>query len=177
MTTISGVRVRPAPAYEPPYDDERSGDRWDLRVVQPLLEPPAPVVLRRRIGQRSTPASPSPSPTATPATTAAAVRFARTCVEILNGYRPVGHFRALASPLAAGAVVEAMVDAGRRLREARRTRHELVRLRSVRTCEPRPGVAELALVVAHTTTHRAWALAYRLERRHGRWLCTAAAML
>lgn len=173
--TMLGVRVRPAPAYEPPYDDERSDDWWDLRVVQPLLEPPAPVVLRRRAGDRSS--STPPLPTATPATTAAAVRFAKTCVEILNGYRPIGHFRALASPLAAGAVVAAMVDAGRRLREASRTRHELVRLRSVRTCEPRPGVAELAVVVVHASTRRAWALAYRLERRHGRWLCTAAAML
>jgi hypothetical protein len=116
-----------------------------------------------------------------------AARFVNTCLEILNGYRPVNHFRALADPLAAATVLAEMTRAVGRLRPATRGRG-LVRLRAMRTCEPRPGVAEIALVVgAQTATTagraagpdagRAWGLAYRLERQHGRWQCTAARLL
>jgi hypothetical protein len=110
-----------------------------------------------------------------------------TCLEILNGYRPVNHFRALADPLAAATVLAEMTRAVGRLRPATRGRG-LVRLRAMRICEPRPGVAEIALVVGTQTATtagraagpdagRAWGLAYRLERQHGRWQCTAARLL
>jgi len=52
----------------------------------------------------------------------------------------------------------------------------------MRTCEPRVGVAEIAIVVGcrapvGRTDGRAWGLAFRLERQHGRWQCTAAQLL
>lgn len=40
------VRVRPVPAYEPPYDDERYPDPW-VALVQPQLELPPPTALKR----------------------------------------------------------------------------------------------------------------------------------
>jgi hypothetical protein len=211
------VRLRPAPAYEPPYDDELPADAWGAGPLQPLLDlpppfAPAPVTDR--------PASYPPASTGvTPATAAAARQFTQACLEILNGYRPVAHFRALAHPLEAAAVLAAMTLAYRRLRQAT-GRDMLLRRRTMRTCEPRPGVAEIALVIGVDPPPRGraparapagrptpanrlrpanrlapavpvrsvrgrdraaspvvWALAYRLEQRHGRWLCTAAQLL
>ncbi|HEU4425851.1 MAG TPA: Rv3235 family protein [Pilimelia sp.] len=51
----------------------------------------------------------------------------------------------------------------------------LVGLGQLRVCEPRGGAAEVAAVLR--TTGRAWALAFRLERRQGAWLCTTARLL
>lgn len=124
-------------------------------------------------------------PAASPTTTTAAVRFINTCLEIFNGYRPVTHFRSLASPLEAGEVVAEMTQALRRLRHAARRstsrRDGLIKLRRMRTCQPLPGVAEVAVVIGlggnAARDQPAWALAYRLEQRHGRWLCTTARML
>lgn len=185
------IRILPAPAYDPPYDDERPPDWWLPGTVQPLLElPPLP---DRTVAANQPPraaASPADRPTAAASaqTTVAATRFVNTCLEILNGYRPVSHVRDLADPLAAATVLDAMAQAAGRLRPAAR-RDGLVKLRVMRTCEPRPGVAEIALVVGTRSgaggglragrqhPGQAWALAFRLEQRHGRWLCTAARML
>lgn len=199
------VRIRPAPAHDPPYDEERPSGWSAPDAVQPLLElpgipgaePPRPgrTGSDRRPDQAWPDQAPADQPPpgiagASPATTAAAARFVNTCLEILNGYRPVTHFRALSSPLAAANVLEAMTHAVRKLRPVAR-RDGLVKLRAMRTCEPRPGVAEIALVVAVGLGHRAggpptrpdrplgraWGLAYRLELQHGRWHCTAARLL
>jgi hypothetical protein len=194
------VRVLPAPAYDPPYDEDRPAGWWPPDLVQPLLElpglagtvsatgrepaaGPAPGVDRPPGGVDPTPGVGRP-PAASPPTVAAAARFVNTCLEILNGYRPVSHFRALADPLATAAVLAEMTRAVSRLGPLVR-REGLVRLRAMRTCEPRPGVAEIALVVGVRSGQppgagghgQAWALAYRLERQHGRWHCTAARLL
>lgn len=188
------IRILPAPAYDPPYDDEHPPDWWLPGTIQPLLElPPLPsrtVPADRAAGTGRTEPPERPTPAASPQTTAAAARFVNTCLEILNGYRPVSHVRSLADPLAAASVVDAMSGAAGRLRPVAR-RDGLVKLRVMRTCEPRPGVAEIALVVgvrhgsgrgggdrtARSAVGRAWGLAFRLELRGGRWLCTAARML
>jgi hypothetical protein len=200
------VRVRPAPAYDPPYDEERPSDWFDPEALQPLLELPGlpGTGRRRRPGPPDRPACtgwPGQVPAgASPPTTAAAARFVNICLEIINGYRPVTHFRALSAPLAAASVLEAMTEAVHRVRPATR-RGGLVKLRAMRTCEPRPGVAEIALVIAIDggpgpsqgepanrgptgsrtgrtgPTRQAWGLAFRLERQPGRWQCTAAGML
>ena len=190
MWTISGVvRLRSAPAYDPPYDDERPPEWWGPGVVQPLLEMPAPPATER---ERDRPAwRPAPAgvagapgrtqPAASPATTAAATLFVNICLEILNGYRAVTHVRVLAHPLAAPAVLSEMSRAVQRLRRAARGGggDQLVKLRTMRTCEPRPRVAEIAVVVGRAagTGRDTWALAFRLEQANGRWLCTAAALL
>jgi uncharacterized protein DUF6459 len=167
------VRLRSAPAYDPPYDDELPTQWWGAGALQPLLELPAA-------------ASPEPFGAA-PATIAAATRFVQACLEILNGYRPLTHVRVLADPLEMTAVLAEMTRAVRRLRPAA-GREALVKLRTMRTCEPRPGVAEIAVVVGaelptrdgpaqRARSQAVWALAYRLEQRHARWLCTAATLL
>lgn len=154
---------------------------------QPAAEPPTPV--RPITGASLTtstaePGRPQRTLPAAPPTTTAAVRFINTCLEIFNGYRPVAHFRTLASPLEAGRVVAEMTQALRRLRRSTSTsrhRDRLIKLRRMRTCQPRPDVAEVAVVIGvggnAVRGQSAWALAYRLERQHGRWLCTAARML
>jgi hypothetical protein len=188
MMTISGVvRVRSAPAHDPPYDDERPPEWWGPgAAVQPLLELPAPAAPERDpdppAWRSRAPAAGglgNPPPAASPATTAAATRFVNTCLEILNGYRAVTHVRLLAHPLAAATVLSEMSRAVRRLRRAARGGDQLIKLRTMRTCEPRPRVAEIAVVVGRGTGpgQDTWALAFRLEQAHGRWLCTAAALL
>ncbi|MPZ27098.1 MAG: hypothetical protein GEV12_11975 [Micromonosporaceae bacterium] len=194
------IRILPVPAYDPPYDDERPPDWWLPGTVQPLLElPPLTGPTTTAVGASGpdrplragrVDATDRPGTVASTQTTAAAARFVNTCLEILNGYRPVAHFRALSDPLAAATVLDAMAHAVDRLRPMAR-RDGLVKLRVMRTCEPRPGVAEIALVVGirgdpgagaggrvgRDRVGQAWGLAFRLERRLGRWLCTAARML
>jgi hypothetical protein len=199
------VRLRSVPRCDPPYDDERPADMWAATTAQPLLDlpppaaggrrfgPPAPVVapepVHRQVPQAAARAGGEPwlgPPAANSATTTAAVRFVNTCLEIFNGYRAVGHFRSLACPLSATNVVAEMTQALRRLRRSSgRAGHRgsPIKLRRMRTCQPQPGVAEIAVVIgvgsagAANRAAAAWALAYRLEQRHGRWLCTAARML
>jgi hypothetical protein len=213
--------VRPAPSYDPPYDEDRPAGWWPPDLLQPLLElpglagagwpasPPGPADQGPGPDRRSRPARPAagPPPAASPPTVAAAARFVNTCLEILNGYRPVAHFRSLSDPLAAAEVLAEMTRAVRRLRPTTR-QPGLVKLRAMRTCEPRPGVAEIALVVGVGVgvgaggagrpagagpaaggdrraagggrtgrDARVWALAFRLECQHGRWQCTAAQLL
>jgi Family of unknown function (DUF6459) len=184
MLTITGiVHVRSAPACDPPYDDERPPEWWGPGVVQPLLELPAtpaaergpdrPAWRRAQAGVAGGPGRPHPP------TTAAVVRFVNTCLEILNGYRAVTHVRVLAHPLAASTVLSEMSQAVRRLRRAARGGDQLIKLRTMRTCEPRPRVIEVAVVVGRGSGagQDTWALAFRLEQVHGRWLCTAAQLL
>ncbi|GFJ91531.1 hypothetical protein Prum_051730 [Phytohabitans rumicis] len=73
--------------------------------------------------------------------------------------------------------VSACLDRADTLRRARQQARSIrrpsafVQLKQIRVCEPRPGVAEVAAALA--LAERTWALAYRLERRRGAWLCTA----
>lgn len=188
------VRLRAAPRYDPPYDDEHSGELWMVNPVQPLLSlarppcPPAtPPTARSRPGAATVPAPLPPVAAKSPPATAA-VRFVNTCLEIFNGYRPVSHFRALASPLAAATVHTEMTHALRRLRRAASRGGTMIKLRQMRTCLPQPTVTEIAAVIGTAPARhqsgtgpqapqRAWAFASRLEYLHGRWLCTAARVL
>jgi hypothetical protein len=135
----------------------------------------------RPTGRRRPPARPEAPPlppdalaSATPEARQVARRFLNTCVEILNGYRPVAHIRPLATPADAEAVVGQLMAGIERLGASRRRvgcRREPVQVRLLRVCEPRPGVAEAA--VALGSGGRTWALAFRLERRRGAWVSTA----
>jgi hypothetical protein len=110
-----------------------------------------------------------------------------TCLEVLNGYRPVAHLRALSSPAHASAVAEAMTGAVRRVANAMGapggSKPARVKLRRMRICEPRPGIAEISVVLsAHTeersrVSGRCWAAAFRLERVGTSWRCTVARVL
>lgn len=137
-------------------------------------------------------AQPSPAAAAHLATS----RFIGACVEVLNGYRPVAHLRAVTSPgeytvLADELMVRATGIRTRRLAvraalgviggspappagggpdAGGRGRPAAVVVRRLRVFEPREGVAEAAVVLGHGD--RAWAMAVRLECRQGAWLCT-----
>jgi hypothetical protein len=117
-----GVRLRPAPPLDPPFEDERSAESWAFCPGQLEIRP-APGADRgagaRRPAAGAT-AGPAAGPTATAApmaTTAptatatefrpahaageariAAHRFVDVCVEVLNGFRPVAHLRAFTTP-------------------------------------------------------------------------------
>ncbi|WP_460806314.1 Rv3235 family protein [Micromonospora zhanjiangensis] len=116
---------------------------------------------------------------ASPGTRQAAHLVLGRCLEILNGYRPVGHLRALSIPAHAPGLVERIGAAVRRIGSPATPRPGRptvpFRLRRVRVCEPRPGAAEIAAVLGRGD--RAWAMTLRLERRRGNWLLTDADLL
>ncbi len=181
LATAPRVRLRPAPACDPPFEDEVGARAWPPSPAQPPLAPPGGST------RRQPPPSPAPAPVGTSGQTRdAAHRFMHTCLEILNGYRPVAHFRALSDPLAAATILNAMTHGSRRLTAAGGAQRVVV-LRRMRVCEPRPGVAEISAVLAPRTPggsnggvaagDRCFAAAFRLERRHGRWHCHVARLL
>jgi len=114
---------------------------------------------------------------ATPEATQAARRFLATCLEIVNGYRPAGHIRPLASPTDVAGIVEQLGSAATRISGRRRPGQPVrtVRLQRLRVCEPRPGVAEAAAAVG--VAGRTWAVAFRIERRRGSWIGVSVAVL
>ncbi|HZN71699.1 MAG TPA: Rv3235 family protein [Micromonosporaceae bacterium] len=158
------VVVLPAPRIEPPYDDELAPEPWLAGTLQQLpfdltqTATSAPVIL------------PVVDPVPTSEARRAAHRFLAISLEVLDGYRPPGHLRPLTSPLEFTRVADEIARAARRGSPPPR-----VRLRELRVCEPRPGIAEIAAVVGRGS--RRWAMAVRLERRQSRWLCTTAVVI
>ncbi|MCW3814714.1 Rv3235 family protein [Micromonospora sp. DR5-3] len=115
--------------------------------------------------------------TATPEATRAAYRFVRTFLEIVNGYRPPGQLRPLCLPDAAARVAAELTRAARRVGPVRRrATRPVLQLRRLRVCEPRAGAAEVAAVLAGAGG-ASWAIALRVERRRGAWLCTTLDVL
>lgn len=171
------VRLRPVPAYDPPYDDEQRRDRWDVSTrevparevpdgeVEVRQPPRASAQSSRPVGRAPVASGPAPGtrhpvpapPTlatgrssASPAARLAVARFLNTCLEIFNGLRPVGHARQLAHPLYAQDVLSALTYATRRLRYAARRgegRAALVKVRRLRVCEPSAGTVEIAAAI------------------------------
>jgi hypothetical protein len=184
------VRLRPAPPIDPPFVDE--GDPWfrpgsdqlTLDLFDPRRRDPGRPA--GRAGDlRPTPTGPGRPGTAPPAAlagatieaTRAAHRFTRTCLEILNGYRPPGQLRPLTDPGSATEVAEELARAARRTGPVRRrATRPGVQLRRLRVCEPRPGAVEAAVVLAGAGG-ASWAMALRLEHRRGTWLCTTLQVL
>ncbi|MGC9666830.1 Rv3235 family protein [Planosporangium sp. 12N6] len=204
------VRIRRAPALEPPVDDDRRADDHPVCTGQLALFSAAS-------GPRGTAPTGTPDPTGDPdrtrttagtATAAAqrpssppagsaqiaASRFVAACVEVLNGFRPVGHLRALTAPLEFTAVTTQLTRRAVRLRLPGRapggparlgnttgpgsparagntTGPARVGIRRLRVCQQHAGVAEAVAVLGHGET--SWAMALRFEyHRHGSWLCT-----
>jgi hypothetical protein len=102
----------------------------------------------------------------------AASRFVAACVEVLNGFRPIGHLRALTTPFEFTGVTAQLTRRTVRVRMPGRDRssQERVRVRRLRVFEQRTGVAEAVAVLRHGET--SWAMALRFEHRRGSWLCT-----
>ncbi len=182
MTTALAtlIRLRPAPELEPPFDDDEERARHP--VGPPLSEADfAAEPLAWPTGQ--------PWPDATGATGTAsdarlaARRYLALCVEILGGFRPLAHLRLLTSATAYGRIAAQLTGVGSTGRVAglpppwpgvttgRLTPApgDQVVLRHLRVCEPLNGIAEVAAVLGRAS--QVWAMALRLERHHGGWLC------
>lgn len=194
--TRPAVRLRAVPPLDPPYDDELtlvtwfrdSGDQLELDFAAADPARGAPGGDRHRPLGHPDAAQPAPGPVAGPSPQAVVVatpeaqratrRFLATCLEILNGYRPVAHARALTTPGLAMGLVEQLRAATDRLPRSVRPGQpaaERLRLLSLRVCEPRPGVAEAAAAIG--TAGRTWALAFRLEHHRGRWIAVLASLV
>jgi Family of unknown function (DUF6459) len=241
------IRIRPAPALDPPADDARPPEepvcRGQLALFASIYGVPRDrsVPAPRRSATGSSPAEagfpgrdggPGPAMTAAPAivsglsTTAppigpslsdsslsdsspsgpspsglvlsgppqpgrspsgpsrsaqahvAASRFVAACVEVLNGFRPATHLRALTTPLDFTDVSSQLARRAGRIQMSGRAPGKpaaLVAVRRLRVCELPAGVAEAAAVL-----HRgdaSWAMALRFERRRDTWLCTLLQMV
>lgn len=194
------VRVRPAPPLEPPFDDERPLDAWPACVGQLELRPETPPKGRSRRGgdgaAMAATAVPAPGPGTAGTGTAgsgaggrgasselqlAVERYLRTCVEILNGYRPMEHLRPLTDAAEYVAIAERLTRWRARLQSAGRAgagrsggpgrgSSGSVSRGRPHICEPRTGVAEAAVVLGQGA--RSFAVAARFEHRGGHWYCT-----
>jgi Family of unknown function (DUF6459) len=125
------IRVRPAPSFEPPYDDE-PGPR-EATAADPQLAKRPGRDERRGHGHRRGPeersgeerlSGPAPagpaggSPPRAGTGGQAAYRYVGLCLEVLEGFRPAAHLRRLTSPAAFDAVLEQLA------RPAARTGHQ-----------------------------------------------------
>ncbi|MFI5839971.1 Rv3235 family protein [Catenuloplanes sp. NPDC051500] len=172
----AGVSAGPSPGATLPA----SSDTWPTTSLSGL----ATLAGLAGPGRTPPPIPPEALAGASSEARGAAHRFLTRSLEILNGYRPIGHLRAMSALMEAPTILTsagAALSTIGRYREAaglppvagRRPLPPAGRVnpRRLRVCEPRPGVAEASAVL--TTAGRTWALAYRLELLHGRWLATA----
>jgi Family of unknown function (DUF6459) len=154
----SGVRLRPAPGFDPPYDDEPDQPVFDGFPVdragsdEPAEVPPQPGEAYRAVR-----------------------RYLDLTLEVLGGFRPIAHLRSFTELGQFDEVTGQLIRLGRAA-ETRpgtgpvRVPADRLRLRHLRVCEVRPGIVEGAAVLGRGELVRAVTL--RLERRSGVWLCT-----
>jgi Family of unknown function (DUF6459) len=176
--TLMPVRVRPAPAMDPP-DDDLTG----LGPGEPARGPGEPA-----------PAHAEPVPAGSQQTESlpairrgggeahrATRRYLDLTLEVLGGFRPIGHLRPLTDPARFEQVVRQLARLGgppvtRPGSGLARVTGDRVRLRQLRICEVHDGAVEAAAVLARGEEIRAMTL--RLERRpEDAWLCTHLAVL
>jgi hypothetical protein len=147
------IRLRSAPDPEPPYDEETGVPPDQPAPMESIAELPLDWP---RIRQ----------PAAAPATEArlAAHRYLALCLEVLGGFRPLAHLRVRSSAAAFEQIARQVTRS-----RAGAVPGDRVVLRQLRVCEPVAGVAEVAAVLGRAG--QVWAMALRLERHHGVWLC------
>ncbi|MFD6634913.1 Rv3235 family protein [Micromonospora chalcea] len=188
----AGAAARPAGrAPDPPP----AWPRWSSSLDRPptLAPPPGGLAAPPPAADTSGPVRTTPGPTstapgcgsptfdtgtptsalasATPEGARAAHRFVRTFLEIVNGFRPPGQLRPLCLPETVAPVTAELTRAARRVTPVRRrTARPALLLRRLRVCEPRAGAVE-ATAVFVGAAGTSWAVALRLERRRGTWLC------
>jgi hypothetical protein len=151
------VRVRPAPAMDPPYDDEEPRRPAGMGADQPHTPPPER--MDRRPGEAHR----------------VIRRYLDLVLEVLGGFRPIGHLRALTARSSFDAVALQLARLGGPsvLRPGSglvRVTGDRIRLRHLRICEVRDGAVEAAAVLVRGESVRAMTL--RLERDGDLWLCT-----
>jgi hypothetical protein len=176
------VRLVPAPAYEPPYDDEAAEGADAGAGTPPLpfgsrrlqLVPPLP-------GASTLTGDPDDDDLFGPQRTTAEVlpavkpwahRFVQALLESVEGRRGFGQISRFVSP-ALAADIERKAGVRARLAASRSAAQPTV-VRSVHVCELDDGVAEVSAVIRRGA--RTLAVALRLEGIDGRWMCTALQM-
>jgi hypothetical protein len=100
-----------------------------------------------------------------------AARFAQATVEVLGGDRPVTQLLRWTTTRVYADLDRRVRVLGQRTPPARRMRPVRPQVRSVHVCRPSELAAEVSVHVRHGSRSRA--LAARLERRDGRWVCVA----
>jgi hypothetical protein len=170
LSTVKlGPHRVPTPATEPPYDEPVIPLPAAVAPMQLALPFPRPSRLREvpRPKLRLVPDPPLDPPSAAadpPALKTWAETAAMHIAQILTGERPPGPFRS--------AVVPEVYDLlSRKAALAVRGPRHRATLRTVHICCPARGIAEVATVIHGLARPRA--LAFRLEARRTRWLCTA----
>lgn len=173
------LQLRPAPAADPPYDDELPGGPsrqrglWLVPLPADQLPfddpPPVPEPPVTDFDTQPTPRSALPCPKK------AAAGLVQAVLEVFAGRRPLQQLM----PVTTERVYDELRYELSRQR-AGRIRRGLplpnpARVRSVHVGEPADGVAEATAVVRQGDRHRAVAL--RLEGADGRWHCTALRLL
>lgn len=99
-----------------------------------------------------------------------AARLAQAVIEVEAADRPVLQLNRWVTPEIYRRL-DRRQQLSARTADPRRTRNRCPeQVRSVHVCQPSAGVAEVSVVTTGGRTCRA--LALRLERRRGRWLCT-----
>jgi Family of unknown function (DUF6459) len=181
----STPRLMPAPSSEPPYDDELGVSPAPARqspgatqgtlaltftLPSGVAATPQPPRLRLVEGTGSGPADAADAPAALAEVQAWAGTLAQAVVEVLAGDRPVGQLLRWTTARIYADVSRRAGLAARECTAVRRGRSRAV-VRRVRVCQPAAGVAEATAVVSDG--HRTRAIALRLQRTDGRWLCTA----
>lgn len=202
--TFPPIRVRPVPTLEPPTDDEliASGRTapHPTAPVLPLSSRAAPMALAPVLAPAGMTGPGGTDNTESSAAAQATRRFLAACLEVLGGYRPVTHLRALCSADEFATIAQrltgrtAAIPPGGRstathlnartpvvgkpatggpprgARSAHPAPAERIAIRKVQVGEPVAGVAEVAVVLGRL--EQVWAMALRLELHDGRWLCT-----
>ncbi len=163
VAPAGSVRIHRAPRLDPPFDDELHPTTY-----RPTRAEPAEAVPPQAVAGAS------------PECHTAAHRFLNLCLELFNGFRAPSQLRPLLRVTEAHDLLEELSRALRRLAVLHRTApagttRQPVRRRQLRTCEPRPGVAEVAAVLSDGRS--TWSVAYRLERDGTTWRCTALTVL
>jgi hypothetical protein len=155
------LRLVPAPASAPPYDDE-PGDRRFLRLVGPstVVADPVPFDDDAWLASEHTPTAQLPE----------AQAFARVLVqgvlEVLAGVRPVKQLQRDTTPELYASLTERLADRPR----ATGARPNPRSVRSLHVQQRPEGIAEVCATVRRGA--RTVALALRLEGLDGHWKCT-----
>ncbi len=174
--TVAAAATRPhrlpAPATEPPYDEHpvprplrpEAATQGTLALTFTL---PSGVASDPRPALRlvpDPPVEPLPATAGLPAVKAWADTCALAIAQILTGERAPGQLRQWAMP-------EVFDALARRAALATSAPRRRATLRAVHICCPARGVAEITTVIHGLA--RPKALAFRLEARRTRWVCTA----
>jgi uncharacterized protein DUF6459 len=148
------IRLHRAPSIDPPFDDELFPSLFQPHLHEAYFEP-----------------SPLVTAGCSPEGHTAALRFLNLCLELFNGFRSPAQMRPLLDLQQVFHLHDELADISRHLsRHRRRHPNAKVRRSQLRTCEPVPGVIEVAAVL--TDGARTWALCLRIERQKDEWRCT-----